>query len=102
VQTIFRATYYESASAPTQQNSQAQGQPQCEQRCALRERKQDSHAEPTIDKTDRPDCFVLAVIGWLALGPIAIAVAYLVLRWLLLRVRLPVRRPAAPAAEKQA
>jgi len=48
------------------------------------------------------DAIVHAVIGWLALGPLAIAVTYLVLKWLLSRVRLPVRRPAAPAAEKQA
>ena len=47
------------------------------------------------------DAIVHAVIGWLALGPLAIAVTYLVLKWLLSRVRLPVRRPAAPAAEKQ-
>jgi len=48
------------------------------------------------------DAIVHAVIGWLALGPIAIVVAYLVLRWLLLRVRLPSRQPAAAATEKQA
>lgn len=37
------------------------------------------------------DAIVHAVIGWLAIGPIAIAIAYFVFKWLLLRVRL--RRP---------
>jgi len=48
------------------------------------------------------DAIVHAVIGWLALGPIAIAVTYPVLKWLLSRVRLPARRPSPPAVEKQA
>ena len=42
------------------------------------------------------DAIVHAMIGWLALGPIAIALTYFVFRWVLLRVRLRPQRGVVP------